>query len=278
MTNTEIKALISLLDDDDTEVATHVEEKLRIMGKDVIPFLENQWEENSLNPNLQKHLEILIHDLQYGSVISRLSDWRKAGASDLLEGLWIIATYQYPDLSLDKLRQFITEIYLDAWIELRDETHPHDQVRVLNHLFYEKYNFASNTQHFHSPANSMINQVIESRKGNPISLCAIYLLVAQRLHIPLFGVNLPSLFVLTYKSSNIQFYINIFNKGQIFSKNDIDNYIKQLNIPTENTFYEPCSNLDIVKRFLRNLMLSFERNGDLDRTKEIEAILKAIMD
>ena len=45
MTKNEIKALISLLDDNDQEVAQHVEERIVALGEESIPFLEEEWEE-----------------------------------------------------------------------------------------------------------------------------------------------------------------------------------------------------------------------------------------
>ena len=122
----------------------------------------------------------------------------------------------------------------------------------------------------------MLNVVLESKKGNPISLCVIYMLVARKLGIPLYGVNLPNLFVLTYKSEQLQFYINVFNRGLVFTRNDIDNYIAQLNLAPSDIFYQPCNNLEIVKRVLRNMILAFEKMGDDDRIRETEMLLKVI--
>jgi regulator of sirC expression with transglutaminase-like and TPR domain len=276
MNESEIKALVTLLDDEDHEVVQHVENRLRTLGGAVIPLLEDHWQGNGLNPELQKKIEDLIHDLQYKLVIDRLVNWKNNGHEDLLEGMWIIATYQYPDLSYDKLQQYINDMYFDAWLDLRDEMHPHDQIRVLNQVFFDKHKYLPNTKNFHSVANSMLNQVFDLKKGNPISLCVIYLLLARRLGLPISGVNLPSLFVLTYKTPQIQFYINIFNRGLIFSKVDISNYIKQMHIQPQDSFYQPCTNLDIISRVLRNLIVSFEKISDLERAKEVERILKAI--
>lgn len=278
MKESEIKALVTLLDDDDIEVVQHVEKQLRTIGGAVIPLLEDHWQENGLNPILQKRIEDLIHNLQYNLLVSRLVEWKNGGYQDLLEGMWIVATYQYPDLSLEKLRQSINDIYFDVWLEFRDDLHPHDQVRILNQVFFEKYKFLSNTKNFHSPANSMLNQVFEQRKGNPISLCVIYMLIARRLGMPVSGVNLPSLFVLTYKNPQIQFYINVFNRGLIFSKVDISNYIKQMHLLPQESFFQPCTNLDIVSRVLRNLIVSFEKVSDLERVQEVESILKLLTD
>lgn len=276
MKESEIKALVTLLDDDDIEVVQHVEKQLRTIGGSVIPLLEDHWQENGLNPILQKKIEDLIHDLQYNLLITRLVEWKNSGYQDLLEGMWLVATYQYPDLSLEKLRQSINDIYFDVWLEFRDDLHPHDQVRILNQVFFEKYKFVSNTKNFHSPANSMLNQVFEQRKGNPISLCVIYMLIAKRLGMPVSGVNLPSLFVLTYKNPQIQFYINVFNRGLIFSKADISNYIKQMHLVPQDSFYQPCTNLDIISRVFRNLIVSFEKVSDLERVQEVEKILKIL--
>lgn len=278
MNDSEIKALISLLDDEDREVVDHVEERIRQIGGQLIPFLETEWE-GSFNPNLQKRIEELIHDLQYQSVLERIRNWKNGGGMDLLEGLWIVSTYQYPDLSLDKLREDLEQLYYKVWLDVGTDMHPVDQVKALNNAFFNTLGFAPNSKHFHSPANSMLNQVLESRRGNPISLCVIYMLIARKIGMPIYGVNLPNLFVLTFKQPNgVQFYINVFTRGLVFSKNDIDHYIGQLNLKQNDIFYQPCSNIDIIRRTLRNLMLAFEKKGDTDRVKEVEAILDAVQD
>ncbi|MES2796211.1 MAG: transglutaminase-like domain-containing protein, partial [Bacteroidota bacterium] len=233
MKEKEIKALISLLEDEDDEIQSHVKEKIKSLGGFVIPFLEKEWENSGLsNPIFQKRIEELIHDLQFESVIDRLKIWVEGGSIDLLEGMWIITTYQYPDFSIEKLRSEIEQIFYEVWIEFKPNLHPTDQIRILNSVIFDKLKFGPNTKNFHSASNSMLNVVLESHKGNPISLCTIYMLIAQKLGLPIYGVNLPNLFVLTYKSEAVQFYINVFNRGLVFYKSDIDNYIGQLNLKT----------------------------------------------
>jgi len=277
MDNKKIKALISLLDDEDTEVLLHVEKEILALGEGIIPFLENEWE-NNFNPIVQKRIEELIHTVHYDLLKVRLAAWKEGGSKDLLEGMWIIATYQYPDLEIGKLKSELDQIYFEAWTNMKNEIHPFDQVKILNNVIFSQYRFSANTKNFHSPSNSMINIVLESKKGNPITLCVIYLLIAQKLNMPVYGVNLPNLFILTYKAESVQFYINAFNKGLIFSKADIDNYLSHLNINPLDIFYQPCSNLDIVRRMLRNLSVSFEKLGDAVKVEEIKQLLDSISD
>lgn len=277
MTDREFKALVSLLEDEDANIVSHVEEKIKSMGRLAIPYLEYEWE-NSFDPEVQKRIEDLIHILQFDYLKTQLVDWKDRGGEDLLEGMWLTASYQYPDIELGKLRKDLEQIYYEAWLEHKEEVHPFDQVKILNSVIFGKLKFSANTKNFHAPGNSMINVALESKKGNPITLCAIYMLVAQKLKMPVYGVNLPNLFILTYKSKDLQFYINAFNRGLIFSKTDIDNYIAHLHINPMEIFYQPCSNLDIVKRALRNLVISFEKLGEHQNVEEVKELLNSISD
>lgn len=270
-----LQALISLLDDEDREVVSHVEQKILGMGQDIIPMLEQKWEE-SFDPVFQQRVEELIHNLQFELVKKRLSEWFKSPEQDLLEGLWSIATYSYPDLDLAGLRKEIEQMYYEVWTQMKDDLHPYDLIKIINNTLYNKLKFTANTKNFHSPGNSMINVVMDSKKGNPIALACIYLLVAQRLNLPIYGVNLPSLFVLTYKKGDMQFYINAFNRGLIFSKAEIEQYIRQLRLPILEQYYEPCSHREIILRILRNLENAYERLGDISKQKEVNELLNLL--
>ncbi len=273
MKENELKALVTLLEDDDMEVVSHVEKQIRSFGTSIIPFLEQEWE-TQFNPIIQRKIEDLIHHLQFELVQERLLSWKDNEEGDLLKGLWLLATYQYPDLELEYLQKEIDQLYYDAWTEVKDDMAPFDQVRMLNSVIFDKFKFRANTKNFHSPANSMIHSVLESRKGNPISLCSIYMLLAQKLNLPIYGVNLPNLFILTYKTDDIQFYVNVFNRGLIFSKEDIDNYIDHLKLTPDDIYYQPCSHTQILIRYLRNLIVSFDKVGDYHKSDEIKIILK----
>ncbi len=275
MQEKELKALVSLLDDEDLDVVKHVEQKIISIGNDIIPFLEEEWEK-SFDPVFQRRIEDLIHVLQFELLKEKLKQWNAQEEPDLLEGMWLVSTYQYPDLELQHLSQEIEQIYYDVWLDFKPELHPFDQIKLLNNALFTKLKFKANTKNFHSPGNSMINVVLETKKGNPISLCVIYLLIAKKLDMPVFGVNLPNLFICTYKTAGLQFYVNAFNRGLIFSKSDIDNYIDQLRINPDDRYYQPCSNRDIIQRVIRNLIISFEKLGDHYKSDEVKQLLYSI--
>jgi len=273
----EIKALVALLDDDDEEIISHVENKIISMGNVVIPHLEKHWE-IVFNPVIEKRLEDLIHSMQFSALEGKLAKWKNSKKQDLLEGMWLVSSYLYPDLELDALRSEVEQIFYEAWLEFKPDARPYEKIKILNSVLFDKLKFKPNSKNFHAPGNSMINSVLESKKGNPLSLCALYLMVAQKLKMPVYGVNLPNLFILTYKTEGLQFYINAFNRGIIFSKEDIDNYIAHLNLTPMDIFYEPCTQKDIIRRLLRNLIVAFDKVGDHYKSEEIKLLLTVVTD
>ena len=271
LSDSDLNALVPLLDTD-LEVKNHVRERIISLGTEIIPYLEKKWE-NSFNPEIQKEIEILVHDLQFSLVKRRLEEWKNSEDQDLLTGLWIINTYQYPDLEFEKLNAEMHQIYFDVWTAFRNDLEPYDQIRIINNVLFNTLRFGANTKNFHSPGNSMLSTVLDTKKGNPISLCAIYMLVAKKLGLPIYGVNLPNLFVLTYKTDELTFYVNAFNKGLVFSRKDIHNYLNHLKIEPKEEYFEPTDNLQIIMRSLRNLGNSFDKLGEAEKVDEIKEML-----
>lgn len=277
---TEVKSLIRLLDDPDKEIYEHVHEKLLSLGSEAIEYLESAFEQ-AFDPIQQDRLANLVHEIQFGMVKNDLKLWHQSGSFDLLRGVLIVNRYQYPDLDEQKVINQIENIKRDIWIQMMNDASPSEQVKLFNHVFYNIHGFSGNTTHHQDPQNSFISQVLDTRRGNQISLAIIYSIIAQKLDIPVYGVNLPQHFILAYVDETLQsdfeggilFYINAFNKGFIFGRRDVDMFLKQLNLKFDKQFYEPCSNTDIIKRVIRNLIASYEHIGSPEKVAELNELL-----
>jgi regulator of sirC expression with transglutaminase-like and TPR domain len=281
---TEVNSLIRLLDDPDQEIYSHVHQKLLSYGSEAIEYLESAFEQ-AFDPIQQERIANLVHEIQFDIVKSDLKLWHQSGSFDLLQGILIINRYQYPDLDEQKVINQIEALKRDIWIQMMNEASPSEQVKLINHVFYHIHGFSGNTANHLDPQSSYLSQVIETKKGNQISLAIIYSIIAQKLDIPVYGVNLPQHFILAYVDetkqtefeSGILFYINAFNKGFIFGRRDVDMFLKQLNLNPDKQFYEPCSNTDIIKRVLRNLISAYEHLGSAEKVVELTELL-AILD
>lgn len=276
----EVHSLIRLLDDPDREIYDHVHQKLLSYGPEAIHYLESAFEQ-AFDSIQQERIANLVHEIQFGTLKTDLQLWYQGGAFDLLQGILIINRYQYPDLDEQKVINQIEAIKRDIWIQMMNEASPAEQIKLFNHIFYSIHGFSGNTTNHRDPQNSYLSQVLESKKGNQISLAIIYSIIAQKLDIPVYGVNLPQHFILAYMDESreaefeggILFYINAFNKGFIFGRRDVDMFLKQLNLKFDKNFYEPCSNADIIKRVLRNLISAYEHLGSSEKVDELNELL-----
>lgn len=280
---TEVNSLIRLLDDPDKEIYAHVHEKLLSYGMGAVEYLESAFEQ-AFDPIQQDRLANLVHEIQFGTVKNDLKLWHQGGAFDLLQGILVINRFQYPDLDEQKVINQIEAIKRDIWIQMMNEASPAEQIKLINHIFYHIHGFSGNTTNHQDPQNSYISQVLDTRRGNQISLAIIYSIIAQKLDIPVYGVNLPQHFILAYMDETMQsdfeggilFYINAFNKGFIFGRRDVDMFLKQLNLTFDKQFYEPCSNTDIIKRVIRNLVSSYEHLGSSEKVNELTELLRIL--
>ncbi|QEC76075.1 transglutaminase family protein [Mucilaginibacter ginsenosidivorax] len=281
---TEVNSLIRLLDDPDNEIYDHVHEKLLGYGSEVIAYLETAFEQ-AFDAVQQERIANLVHEIQFRSLKTDLQLWHQSGAFDLLQGILIINRYQYPDLDEQRVINQVESIKRDIWIQMMNEASPKEQIKLINHVFYNIYGFSGNISNHLDPQNSYLSQVLETKKGNQISLAIIYSIIAQKLDVPVYGVNLPQHFILAYVDESMEnnfeggilFYINAFNKGFIFGRRDVDMFLKQLNLKFDKQFYEPCSNTDIIKRVIRNLISAYENLGSAEKVVELNELL-AILD
>ncbi|MGQ1891956.1 transglutaminase-like domain-containing protein [Thermophagus sp. OGC60D27] len=284
MDTQKIKALITLLDDPSEEIFSTVENELLKAEVDIVPELEKIWETQA-DGVVQSRLENIIHSLQFRDVKKRLREWKATDGEDLLTGVWLIAKYQYPELTYEEIDRSIDKLRKDIWLELNEHLTALEKVRVINHILFDVYGFSRNNSNLLAPQNSFICDVIDTRKGNAISLSIIYAEIAQRLGMPVYGVNLPKNYILAYmdepeqsnrirlsEDSSVLFYINPINKGAVLGRREIEQFIKQQKLETNMSFFNPCSNLDTIKRVLNNLLLAYEQVGQQNKIEEVREL------
>ncbi len=277
-----VLALVRLIEDPDESIYEHVRDELISKGPQIIPILESSWEAEDYGLLFQTRIENLINEIQFISAKNRLKKWIESPNKDLLEGAIIVAQYQYPNVDEDEIKNKVQLIRKDIWLELNEGQTAYEKVRIFNKVFYGKFGFKGNSQNFHSPLNSYINTVLETKKGNPLSLCLLYSVLACSLDMPIHGVNLPNHFILAYMDEyntatlsgnanefGVLFYINAFSRGGIFDENEIKAFLKGINKEELSEYFAPCSNTDIIKRMVTNLINSFQQSGSKRKVNEL---------
>jgi regulator of sirC expression with transglutaminase-like and TPR domain len=260
------------------------------IGPEAIQQLQTSWEESDLGLLFQSRIENLIHEIQFEACKTDLTTWYASSSKDLLKGALIVAKYQYPGLDEQSVLDYIERMRRDCWLEINPNMTAFEAVRIINKVIFEQYGFVGNSKNYNSSNNSYINTVIESRKGNPLSLSLIYSIIAQKLELPIYGVNLPNHFILAYMDNNgtnlfmsngneygVLFYINTFSKGSIFQKEDIQQFLQSIQVTPDASHFQPCSNSDIIRRMLTNLIAAFQQVGSHEKVNEL-CELRSLLD
>jgi regulator of sirC expression with transglutaminase-like and TPR domain len=288
----EVNALISLIEDPDESIYLQVRSELKNYGEDIIPHLEHFWELNDFGTLFQARLEELISSIQYDSVYNRLKKWIASEEKDLLEGALIINRYGYPGCDEDELRRIVSRIRQDIWLELNDNLTAVEVVRVFNHMLFKVYGFEGDRDSYDQPQNSFFSDVLTNKRGNPLSLSILYGYLAKALDIPLYGVNLPSHFILCYldldpdyrdwgiseKDADILFYVNPFSQGTMLMKEEIDEFLRTHNLPQDERFYKPCSNVDMISRMINNLIHTYIAKNQEDKVRELKSLQSVLLE
>ncbi len=282
----ELKALISLIDEPDEVLFQQVQKHIYSYGMNAIPELEKAWEQ-TLDNQIQGRIDI-IYEIQQKQLFQELHNWALFGYDNLLNGFIILTRFQYPDLDMKALTHEIGSIVQQVWMEMNENLTPLEKVKVLNHVIYDINKFGGNTSNIKSPDNFYLKNLLDNRKGNPLSLGMLYILIAKSINIPIYGVNLPRHFVLAYleeshikpaveaNSDQVLFYLNPFNKGAVFTRNEIELYLRQMRLEKDESYFKPCSNQDIIRRMIDGLIETYNLASNEEKITALKRLRKAL--
>lgn len=284
----ELQALLKLMDEPDPAIFEKIRDRIQSFGPEAIPLLEDSWE-NVFDQNLQQRIEDIIASIQFEQLKFELTNWFHFSSQDLLKGFLLVSRYQYPELSEQEILQKVEQFKWDIWLELNDNLTPLEQIKVVNHVFFEIHKFGPNRVNPNALQNFFINNLLETFRGNPISLGILYLVLCNRLNLPVSGVDLPEHFVLGYtreprpgqiflqqETGTVQFYINPFKKGAVFTKREVELYLTQLKLEPSPEYFRPCDNIVILRRLIVALQGAYRQHSLPEKADELEILLKLL--
>lgn len=279
----EIDALIRLLDDDDPEVFENVSNRLVSYGSSVIPELEDAWGDTS-NMDMHHRIEELIHLIQFRALCEEFNEWLNDDIAALLDGALLVAKYQFPELNREAVYQQMDKVRQKIWLELNQAYTPLENINIFNQVFYSIIGFTGTQNEEADSKDFCINHVLETKRGNAISLGVIYIILAQQLELPVYGVNLYRHFVLAYQKNFVFdydmnnaretiFYMNPTNKGVPFQLREIKEYLKSMQVEEKKSFFNPASTKNVIKEMLYYLKYYHLAKNSEKTVDEISSLL-----
>jgi regulator of sirC expression with transglutaminase-like and TPR domain len=176
---------------------------------------------------------------------------------DLLRAALTFARPEYPALDesrcLAQIEDYARRIHVRRG-ESEDAAHT---IASINAVLFHEEGFAGNQSEFYDPRNSYLNEVLDRKLGIPISLSVIYMEVAQRVGLPVFGVGLPGHFLLKhYDLHGAEIFIDPYVAGRLLSPAECQTRLDEVyggQMPLQAEFLHSVSKRQILTRMLNNL-------------------------
>src|SRR5574338_822489 len=105
---------------------------------------------------------------------------------------------EYPDLNIQEQIEKINKIARSLKILLSDVKNPTYLISMLNEYLFQTLGFRGDTDDYYNPKNNFLNEVLDKKRGIPITLSIIYVEVAKRIGLELTITGFPSHVVVKY--------------------------------------------------------------------------------
>jgi regulator of sirC expression with transglutaminase-like and TPR domain len=137
---------------------------------------------------------------------------------DLLRAALTYAKAEYPELDVEAYVEKVERLAGRVREELKATADTQGVLRTLNRVLFEEEGLHGNRDDYYDPRNSFLNDVLERKTGIPIALSVIYMEVARRVGLAVFGVGMPGDFLLKhYDIEGQQTFIDAFHGGRLLT-------------------------------------------------------------
>jgi regulator of sirC expression with transglutaminase-like and TPR domain len=270
------KALVNLLGDDDPAIYHTVRDKILSFGEDAGEWLRPH--RLSDDPLLRRRArEIVLHFDRQEADTWFLAFCLKHGEEfDLEEGVWLLALTQYPDINVEAYRALLDNFAAEIRERIDITETDKEILTTINNYIFDELGFSGDQENYYDPQNSYLNRVVDRRRGNPINLSLLYLLLARRLQLPVAGIGLPGHFVCRYQSTSDEIYIDPFHHGKFLTKADCIQYLVSGSHGLQDEFLAPVSTRRVLMRICSNLHQIYSQMELMEETTRLQRYLVAL--
>jgi regulator of sirC expression with transglutaminase-like and TPR domain len=272
----EQRALLLLLADEDPQIYRAVRQRILAEGDSVIEWVEPATRSN--DPVQRRRATEIVRHINMRHADDRfLAFCLNSGEDlDLEEGIFLLAQTQFPEINIAGYTAILDDYAADIRVRLDYGSAASQMIAGINEYLFKTQAFHGNEENYYEPENSYLNKVIDRRKGNPISLCLIYLCVARRLHLPITGIGMPGHFLCRYQTPTEELFIDAFNNGKILTKGDCVKYLLHTRDGFKEAYLSPITTRRTLLRVCSNLHQIYSQQNRKDDIARFQRYIVAL--
>jgi len=275
--NFKIQHLLELLDDNSPQIRNILQQTLLANSLDII--LKKPYYVLQAPVDFRERFIDLLEDLRpklIRSAFQQLLD-KTLEDMDLEPAVLLLSYWNDSKVDIPTIIHQLDKMAEEIGSRMPYSGHPLAFIDHISYYFFKKYGFRGNKADYYNPDNSFIDRVLETRKGIPITLSVIFMLIAKRLNLPVTGVPMPAHFILKFDNGNDEIFFDPFYQGRIYSRRECLYYLLNANVSDPESILSGCTNYEIVLRIMRNIHLVYSSYRDFpEKVAEIEQFLKMI--
>lgn len=259
------KALEGLLDDPSASVRSALLAHFTRHGPESVTFLRAV----SLQSNrvLAHHANEYLRELNFSDPVTEFRGFIRSLNYELETGALLLSRTIHPDLDIGASCSLLDRMAARCRELIAEPAAARDKCRILNRVLFHEHGFHGNTEHYADPLNSFLDQVLIRRKGIPLSLSLVYLLVAERIGLPLEPVGLPGHFLVGCYTEEVPFYIDPFNAGRLISAAEAVAMLRRQSLHPTLADLAPTPIREVLCRCCRNLVNHYTVANDPERAR-----------
>ena len=265
LTESQRRALIELIDDPAPTVRQALLDQFARLGRTSVDFLQEQ--ARSSNRLLAARASAYLRELKFADPVAEFRDFIHSLNYELETGALLLSRTIHPDLDIGASCSLLDRMAARCRELIAEPTVARDKCRILNRVMFHEHGFHGNTENYADPLNSFLDQVLIRRKGIPLSLSLVYLLVAERIGLPLEPVGLPGHFLVGCYSEEVPFYIDPFNAGRLISAAEAVAMVRKQSLHPTLADLAPTPIREVLCRCCRNLVNHYTVANDHERAR-----------
>lgn len=167
-----------------------------------------------------------------------------------------------PGMALDPYRTQIQKVVDDIqeWLDEATSEGLPDNLDVLmdvaTKVIHHEYGFTGDDQDFDNIENANILRVIDRRKGLPIALGILYLVILDHFDCQVAGLNFPGHFIVRVQKDGQSMIIDPFRDGRILQAHDLREILKAVsgeNAELSHDYYTEIDRREVLVRLQNNV-------------------------
>ncbi len=265
LSNEHDDALIRLMDDDTPVVQEALIKEFKRMDERGIHLLQKLIHNN--NRILSSHAREFLQKISGHDTVAEFYRFIKSLNYELETGSLLLDRTVFPNVDVAECCIQIDAIAARCREIMILPSTPWEKCKVLNRVIFHEFGFRGNTENFDDPLNSLISQVLIRRKGIPITLSILYILVAQRCGINLEPIAMPVRFLVGCFLEEAPFYIDPYERGRFKMEEDLNDFLCNENFSPKPSYFAPIPVGQILRRSCANLSRQYTLNNDPERAR-----------